>query len=75
MNIDNDNDSKKHETEMKSLANMGFGNCVLMKDVVHLDIVADELLKIGMETPRVEVSLLWENVDSSSLQLYCYEVL
>lgn len=53
---------------MKTLANWGFGNCISVNTISNLDIVVDEILRIGMETPKIEVSLTWKGVKESSLQ-------
>lgn len=61
--------SSEHERELKMLANWGFGNCISLNDVSHLQIVVSELLKVGIETPKVEVSLEWKGVRTSALNM------
>lgn len=52
---------------MKTIANWSFGNCIPMTNITQLDMVVDEILRIGVETPKVEASLNWEDVEVSNL--------
>lgn len=52
---------------MKTLANWGLGNCVVMKEVKHLDMVVEKILHLSIETPRVEISLNWKGIAPSTL--------
>lgn len=52
---------------MKTIANWSYGNCIPITSITQLDVVVDEILRIGVETPKVEVSLKWEEVEASNL--------